>query len=95
VTSPGWLEGGDSRRRAGFARGGPVAVVTDLAVLKFDDVTKEMYLAETYPGVTVEQVAENTGFALDVSRATVAAPPTARELEVLRTEVDPQRLILG
>jgi len=26
LTSPGWLEGGDSRARAGFARGGPLAV---------------------------------------------------------------------
>jgi glutaconate CoA-transferase subunit B len=95
VTSPGWLEGGDSRRRAGFARGGPIAVVTDLAVLKFDDQSKEMYLAETYPGVTVDQVIENTGFALDVSRSTTAAAPTAEELAILRTEVDPQRLILG
>jgi glutaconate CoA-transferase, subunit B len=95
LTSPGWLEGGDSRRRAGFARGGPIAVVTDLAVLRFDDETKVMYLAEMYPGVTVEQVAENTGFALDTSRATVAVPPTREELDVLRTEVDPQRLILG
>jgi len=38
---------------------------------------------------------ENTGFALDVSRAVEAEPPTARELEILRTEADPQRLILG
>jgi glutaconate CoA-transferase subunit B len=95
LTSLGWVVGGDCRRRAGFARGGPIAVVTDLAVLRFDDETKVMYLAETYPGVTVEQVAENTGFALDTSRATVAVPPTREELDVLRTEVDPQRLILG
>ena len=95
LTSPGWLEGSDSRRRAGFARGGPIAVVTDLAVLKFDDETREMYLAETYPGVTIDQVVENTGFTLDVSRATVAAAPTSKELNILRTEVDPQRLILG
>jgi glutaconate CoA-transferase subunit B len=54
-----------------------------------------MYLAERYPGVTDAQVAENTGFALDVSRAVDAAPPTAVELRILRDEVDPQRLILG
>ena len=95
LTTPGWLDGGDSRQRAGYRRGGPIAVVTNLCVLKFDDETKEMYLAERYPGVAVEEIVENTGFALDVSRAVEAEPPTARELEILRTEVDPQRLILG
>jgi len=94
-TSPGWLEGGDGREGAGFARGGPLAVVTDLCVLRFDETTHEMYLAERYPGVSDEQVQDNTGFPLDVSRAIDAVPPTAEELRILRDEVDPQRLILG
>lgn len=95
LTTPGWLSGGDSRRRAGYARGGPIAVVTDLCVLGFDEHSHEMYLAECYEGVTPEQVRDNTGFALDVSRSVVATPPTAEELRILRDEVDPQRLILG
>ena len=95
LTTPGWLTGGDSRRQAGYRRGGPIAVVTNLCVLKFEDETHEMYLAERYEGVTPEQVQEHTGFPLDVSRATVAVPPTAEELRILRDDVDPQRLILG
>ena len=95
VTTPGWLRGGTSRSDAGFARGGPLAVVTDLGVLRFAEPGKEMYLAEYYPGVAPQQVAENTGFELDVSQAVEALPPTAQELHILRTEVDPQRLILG
>lgn len=95
LSSPGWLTGGDARKRAGFRRGGPMAVVTNMGVLKFDDVTKEMYLAETYPGVSPEKVAENTGFPLDISRARPFDPPTDEELRTLREEVDPQRLILG
>ncbi len=70
-------------------------MVTNLCVLKFDEVTHEMYLAERYEGVTPEQVQQNTGFALDVSRSAVTVPPTAEELRILRDEVDPQRLILG
>jgi len=54
-----------------------------------------MYLAERYEGVTAEHIQENTGFPLDVSRATVAEPPEAEELRILRDDVDPQRLILG
>jgi glutaconate CoA-transferase subunit B len=95
LTTPGWLEGGDSRQRAGYRRGGPIAVVTNLCVLRFDDDSHEMYLAERYEGVTPEQVQQNTGFALDCARATVATPPTAEELRILRDDVDPQRLILG
>ena len=36
LTTPGWLDGGDSRARAGYRRGGPIAVVTNLCVLKFE-----------------------------------------------------------
>jgi glutaconate CoA-transferase, subunit B len=95
LTTPGWLEGGDSRHHAGYRRGGPIAVVSDLGVMKFADETKVMYLAEHYPGVTPEQVAENTGFQMDVSRSVEAVPPDATELQILRDDVDPQRLILG
>jgi len=94
-TSPGWISGGDSRAKAGFRRGGPVAVVTDLGVMKFDETTREMYLSEYYSSTTPEAVAAATGFDLDISRARPAAEPTERELAVLRTQVDPQRLILG
>jgi len=93
-TSLGWYEGGDSRNGLGLVRGGALAVVTNLGVLKFDEKTKEAYLAEYYPGVTVEKIVEHTGFPLDTSRAVEATPPSAEELRILREEVDPQRLIL-
>jgi glutaconate CoA-transferase subunit B len=54
-----------------------------------------MYLSEYYPGVTPAQVAENTGFALAVSRAKESVAPRPEELTILRRDVDPQRLILG
>lgn len=94
-TSPGWLTGSDSRRKAGFTRGGPLAVVTDYGVMQFADESKEMYLAEFYPGISPHQVAFHTGFDMDVSRAVEAIPPNEDELTVLRTEIDPQRLILS
>jgi glutaconate CoA-transferase subunit B len=95
LTSPGWLRGENSRREAGFTRGGPMAVVTNLAIMRFDDNSKAMYLSETYAGINPDHVAENTGFDLDISRVVEASPPTDEELRILRTEVDPQRLILG
>jgi glutaconate CoA-transferase subunit B len=62
--------------------------------MKFNDKTKAMYLSEYYPGITLDQISENTGFEMDLSMATEAIPPTDEELMILRNEVDPQRLIL-
>ena len=94
LTSIGWYKGGSSRSELGLKRGGALAVVTNLCVMRFHETTREMYLSEIYPGVTTDQVIENTGFPLDVSRAVEAKPPSPEELRVLREEVDPQRLIL-
>jgi glutaconate CoA-transferase subunit B len=94
LTSVGWYKGGDSRKRLGLQRGGAFAVVTNLCVMKFDEETKEMYLAEYYPGITIDRIIENTGFTIDISRAVEALPPSAEELRILREEVDPQKLIL-
>jgi len=94
-TSPGWLSGGDSRTKAGYERGGPIAVVTNLCVFKFDETTHEMYVAEYYPGVALDSVLENMSFTVDASRAVEAKPPAPGELKTLREDVDPQRLILG
>lgn len=95
LTSIGWYRGGDSRKKLGFRRGGAMAVVTNLGVMRFDDETKEMYISEYYPGVAVKTIMENTGFPIDASRAFESEAPTADELRILREEVDPQRLILG
>lgn len=94
LTSPGWLEGKDSRKQAGLSRGGPVAVVSNLGIMKFHDQTKEMFLAEYYPGVTPKIIEENTGFPIDISHAVESKSPTVEELRILREEIDPQRLIL-
>ncbi len=94
LTSVGWYRGGESRRKLGLLRGGATAVVTDLGVMKFHEETKEMYIAEYYPGISVDKIKENTGFDLDGSKAVEAKPPSASELRILREEVDPQRLML-
>jgi glutaconate CoA-transferase subunit B len=94
LTSVGWYEGGDSRKKLGLKRGGAMAVVTNLGVMKFNETTREMFLAQYYPGVSVTKIVENTGFPIDVSGAEEAPPPSAEELRILREEVDPQKLIL-
>ncbi|MHA1653528.1 MAG: CoA-transferase subunit beta [Candidatus Thorarchaeota archaeon] len=94
VTSPGWLDGGDSRQRRGLPRGGPEAVFTTLGVMRFDPQTRRMYLSTYYENSSPEEVQDNTGFEIEVKDAKVEKPPTDDELNVLRTKVDPLHLIL-
>jgi glutaconate CoA-transferase, subunit B len=92
VTSPGFLTGGDSRRDAGLVTGGMFRVVTDLGLLGFDEHFKRMKLLALHPGVTAEEVRQNTGFELAaVPDPPFTDPPSERELAVLR-HLDPDRV---
>ena len=85
ITSPGYLDGGDARERAGLVLGRPMWVITDLAVLGFDPQTKAMRLERLQPGVTAEQVRAATGFELLASDSVAELePPTQNELQTLR-----------
>lgn len=94
VTSPGWLQGGNSRRKTGLIRGGPSVVVTTKGVMRFRADTHALYLASCHPGLTAQAVADDTGFALDITSATETPAPTVDELCILREIVDPERVFL-
>ena len=95
ITSPGYLEGGTSRREAGLLAGGPEKIITDLAELGFDPISRRMRIEALHPGVSVADVQANTGFPLDpVPELRVREPPSERELRALR-ELDPDRLYIG
>lgn len=83
------------RKEIGLS-GGPEAVVTTMGVMRFDAETKEMYVAEYYAdlGVTLEMIKENTGFAIDTSRACPVNPPTKEELYILREVADPEKIFM-
>ena len=90
LTSPGFGEGGDWRRRVGLPGGGPAAVITTLGLFRFDAATGEMLLASTHPGVTVDQVRAQTGWPLRTApEAAVTPPPSAGELTAIR-RFDPE-----
>ena len=62
VTTPGYLDGPGSREAAGLPPGtGPYKVITDLAVLGFDEETKQMQIETLHPGITLEQVPPHPG----------------------------------
>lgn len=96
ITTPGYLTGPGAREAAGLAPGtGPYRVVTNLAVLGYHPATRRMVLLATQPGVTVEQVVDNTGFELAAAENFAENPPPAdEELRILREEVDKERFYI-
>ena len=97
VTSPGFLDGPGARERAGLADGtGPYKVITDMAVMGYDEKTKRMCVESMHPGYSFEDVQKKCGFPLlKAEKLGTTAPPTEFELETLRTKVDPKRIIIG
>lgn len=92
VTSAGWMDGPGGRERAGLpANRGPQMVVTDLGIMKFDPQTRRMYLAHYYESSSPEEVIENTGFEIDVSKATMTPPPEPEIIRLIREEIDPKQ----
>jgi glutaconate CoA-transferase subunit B len=95
VTSPGWLGGGDSRRRSGLLFGGIARVVTTLGLFGFDPVSRRIRLEAVHAGLTLEEVQDHTPFDLMVAGPVeTTVPPTAQELGILR-ELDPDRRFIG
>jgi glutaconate CoA-transferase subunit B len=96
VTAPGYLTGPGAREEAGLPPDtGPLRVVSTLALLDFDAGSKRMRLVSTHPGVTVEQVIENTGFELIFpEQVGQNEPPTSAELDLLRKEIDPEEFYI-
>ena len=94
-TSAGFCYGGKHRSEAGVRGGGPQAVVTNLGILEPAE-DGELILTALHPGVKVEEVQQNTGWALRTApNLRQTEPPTAEELRILREELDPNKIYLG
>jgi hypothetical protein len=64
---------------------GPSAIVTTLGVFTFDPVTKEAVVSSRHPGVTVDDIRDNTGWPVRLSAAVHETPPPSdEELAVIR-----------
>ena len=107
ITSPGWYvwlhDFKDGRGRVRLVPrwelgmwGGPEAVISTMGVMRFDEETKEMYVESYYAelGITPEDIKRNTSFDIKVDEAEPAEPPTERELELLRKQIDPEHIFL-
>ena len=83
VTSPGNGDGPGWRQRVGLPRGGPSAVITTKAVLRFGE-DGEAYLASVHPGIEVDDVLSNTGWKLNASNHVETQEPSDQELRAIR-----------
>jgi glutaconate CoA-transferase subunit B len=92
VTSPGHLAGS---RPQDWLGAGPEVVVTGLGTYMFDG-SGQMYLATLHPGVTVDEVRENTSWDIAVGDDVTETPaPTEEELHLIREELDPDGIYTG
>ena len=89
ITSPGNGSGAGYRRRVGLPRGGPSAVITTKAVLRFRE-DGEAYLHSHHPGVSLDDIVASTGWELHGGKeADETLPPSVDELQAIR-EYDKQ-----
>jgi glutaconate CoA-transferase subunit B len=85
LTTLGHGRTGRERRELGLSTKGPVLLVTDLCVMRPDAETNEMMVTSLHPGITREQVRENTSWEVQFAgEPTETEPPAATELEALR-----------
>jgi glutaconate CoA-transferase, subunit B len=92
ITSPGFGDGGNWRERHGLSGGGPRRVITSMGIFSFEAETHEMTLSSFHPGVTVEQIKNETGWPIRIAQnVSETAPPTEMELAAVR-KYDPKRV---
>jgi hypothetical protein len=67
-----------------------VKLVTNLAVFKVDHYTREFKIVSLHPGVTLAEVKEATGFAVDCEGdIPLTEEPDEESLRMIREEIDP------
>lgn len=95
ITSPGYLAGAGERERWGLKGKGPLMVVTNRCVFKFDQQTKEMYLDSLFPGATAQEIQEFVDWDLKIpDNLVVVEPPTEEQIQLMHN-FDSTNIILG
>jgi glutaconate CoA-transferase subunit B len=73
------------RRNLSLVRMTPVAVITDLCILRPDPVMRELMVTSIHPGVDRAAIVASTGWSVQFAEdCAQTEPPGARELATLR-----------
>ncbi|PSL07962.1 CoA-transferase subunit beta [Cecembia rubra] len=85
ITSAGYLNGGDERRKMGIPGEGPQCIITDMGILRPNPESKEFELTSIHPGISIQEIKDNTGWDLKISEnLAVTEVPSLEYLHVLR-----------
>jgi glutaconate CoA-transferase subunit A len=80
----------DEERQAEGLRPGYTRIVTNLGIFELNKESGLLELMSLHPGISDEQIIQETGFAIiKAANFHESPPPTAEELAFIRTEIDP------
>jgi len=80
---------GITRKEMGLMGGGPDCLVTNLGVFDFEPQEYKLRLKNYHPGVSIEEIQDNTGFELVIDEKCSETPkPTKEEIQIIRM-IDP------
>lgn len=96
ITSPGYIDGPEGRKKAGLPVPYPgITVITNLTVMSIDKAAGRLRVDKLMPGVTLGDVLANTGFEpLTADEIATVERPRDSDLRLLREEVDPGEVYL-
>lgn len=95
ITSPGYIDKNNQRIKYNMPGRGPVLVITDFGIYDFSDKNHEMVLIEIYPNVSLKELKQNLSWDIKVSSNLIKTkPPTREELNIIREDLDPERIHL-
>ena len=67
-----------------------VRIISNLGTLRLDNKTKEMQLITKHPGVSIEEIKENTSFDLAIQKTIQETElPTEHQISLIRDKIDP------
>lgn len=96
ISGAGHLDGPEARKRGGLPGGGPGLILTGKAIFDFHSEIKLARVRSIHPGVSLDDVRENTGFThvYIPDRVSETPRPTGEELRIIRELIDPEGVLL-
>jgi acyl CoA:acetate/3-ketoacid CoA transferase beta subunit len=91
ITSVGYYKGKTSRQDIGLPQCSSVIIITNLCVFSFSKEDKKIQIDSIHPGVSLEQIKENTGASFLIpAKPRVTEEPSKVEIELLENQIDPE-----